>query len=312
MTSRNPHLAFDHPVRRAAALALPGDPPRDRIAMTDHRRQVEIGAFRAERGVTQTLRFDVVVEVATRAEQAADDVDRILSYDRIVEAIDASLAPERVDLLETLAVRIADRILGHPLALRCIVRIGKLDRGPYELGVEIVRDAPARPAPRRDSEVRPRVVYLSAETIARPDLPVLVDALAAGDAPLVLCVGRADLPVPQAGSPGPQRRIDLLAVAQMAWALAARDPRCVVVESLTELDWALRRRQVSVWAPSRLAPDPASDAREWPDDIAPSEPFALALWLARSLAASEVVAYGAPHGSVAPAGLPVTFRPAAA
>ena len=97
-------LAFGHPSERAKALA--GDPPPDRIAMTDHRREVEIGAFQAERGVTQTVQFDVVVEVATRAEQAVDDVDRILSYDTIVEAIDAALTAERVNLLETLAARI--------------------------------------------------------------------------------------------------------------------------------------------------------------------------------------------------------------
>ena len=78
--------AFDHPTARARAMA--GDMPRDRIAMTDHTREVEIGAFQAERGVTQKIRFDVVVEVETRAERAVDDVDRILSYDTIVEAID--------------------------------------------------------------------------------------------------------------------------------------------------------------------------------------------------------------------------------
>jgi dihydroneopterin aldolase len=114
--------------------------------MTEHLREIEIGAFQAERGVRQTVRFDVVVEVETRAEQAADDVDRILSYDTIVEAIDAALEAERVNLLETLAARIADGILAHPLAARVFVRIGKLDRGPYTLGVEIVREPPPRAA----------------------------------------------------------------------------------------------------------------------------------------------------------------------
>ena len=129
--------AFNHPSERAKATA--GDMPRDRISMTDHVREVEIGAFQAERGVTQKIQFDVVVEVETRAEQAIDDVDRILSYDTIVEAIDAALQAERVNLLETLAARIADGILEHPLAARVFVRIGKLDRGPYTLGVEIMR-----------------------------------------------------------------------------------------------------------------------------------------------------------------------------
>jgi dihydroneopterin aldolase len=140
--------AFSHPSERAKATATGA--PRDRISMTEHLREIEIGAFQAERGVRQTVRFDVVVEVETRAEQAADDVDRILSYDTIVEAIDSALEAERVNLLETLAARIADGILAHPLAARVFVRIGKLDRGPYTLGVEIVRErafGPPPPAP---------------------------------------------------------------------------------------------------------------------------------------------------------------------
>lgn len=38
-------MAFRHPSERAKATA--GDAPRDRISMTDHQREVEIGAFQA-------------------------------------------------------------------------------------------------------------------------------------------------------------------------------------------------------------------------------------------------------------------------
>ncbi|WP_338271741.1 dihydroneopterin aldolase [Roseicyclus marinus] len=300
--------AFRHPSERAKALA--GDPPRDRISMTDHRREVEIGAFQAERGITQTVQFDVVVEVETRAEQAVDDVDRILSYDTIVEAIDAALAAERVNLLETLAARIADRILAHPLAARCFVRIGKLDRGPYVLGVEILRNAPPMRGRLRllpDDAPHPRVVYLSSEAIARPDLPRFLDRLEEGGAPIILCVGRPDLPAPQAAHAMPQRRIDLLAIEQSAWVLAARDPRCVVVDSRTELDWAMRHGQISVWAPSKLV----LDAHDGPGAFV-RDPFALALWLAQAFVAVEVLAFGAPADIVAPPGLRLTRRDALA
>ncbi|NKX43891.1 dihydroneopterin aldolase [Roseicyclus persicicus] len=291
--------AFRHPSERAKALA--GDPPRDRISMTGHRREVEIGAFQSERGVTQTVQFDVVVEVETRAEQAVDDVDRILSYDTIVEAIDAALAEERVNLLETLASRIADRILAHPLAARCIVRIGKLDRGPYVLGVEILRNAPENRRRLRllpEDAPHPRIVFLSAEAIARPDLSALLDRLEEGGAPLILCVGRPDLPAPQAAHPLPQRRINLLAIEQAAWVLAARDPRCVVVDSRTELDWAMRHGRISVWAPSKLV----LDAHDGPP-ASVTDPLALALWLAQGFEALEVLAFGGAEGVAAPAGL---------
>ena len=54
-------LAFAHPEDRAEATA--GADPRDRISLRDHVVEVEIGAFQAERGVTQRVRFNVVVEV---------------------------------------------------------------------------------------------------------------------------------------------------------------------------------------------------------------------------------------------------------
>lgn len=280
--------AFSHPSERAKATA--SGAPRDRISMTEHLREVEIGAFQAERGVTQTIRFDVVVEVETRAETASDDVDRILSYDTIVEAIDDALAEERVNLLETLAARIADLILAHPLAARVFVRIGKLDRGPYTLGVEIVREAP--PGRRRlrllaEHAPHPVVVFLSNEAVARPDLPALLDRLEAGGAPLILCVERPDTPVPQAAHPMPQRRIDLLAIEQGAWLLAARDQRCVVVDSRTELDWAMRHGRISVWAPSKLV----LDAVEGPEPGV-TAPRALALWLARAFEARAFAEFG--------------------
>ncbi len=280
--------AFGHPSERAKATA--GDAPRDRISMTDHTREVEIGAFQAERGVTQKIQFDVVVEVETRAEQAVDDVDRILSYDTIVEAIDAALQAERVNLLETLAARIADSILEHPLAARVFVRIGKLDRGPYTLGVEIVR---APPSGRRrlrllaEAAPHPIVVFLSNEAVARPDLPALLDRLEEADAPLILCVEAPDLPQPMADHAMPQRRIALLAIEQGAWVLAARDPRCVVVDSRTELDWAMKQGQISVWAPSKLV----LDAVEGPDSHV-TEPLALANWLVEAFEACAMLKFG--------------------
>jgi len=49
--------------------------------------EADIGAFQHERGVPQRLRFDVVVEVRPEAGPLDDDVDRILSYEKIIEAI---------------------------------------------------------------------------------------------------------------------------------------------------------------------------------------------------------------------------------
>jgi hypothetical protein len=51
--------------------------------------------------------------------------------------------------------------------------------------------------------------------------------------------------------------------------------RCVVVESRTELDWAMRHDGISVWAPSKLV----LDAVHGPEGHV-TAPLALAHWLA--------------------------------
>ena len=130
-------IAFEPPHVRASATHA--GPPLDRISVRDYVRQVEIGAFRSERGVTQRVRFNVVLEVSHHTAAQDDDVDKVISYDTITEAIEHELAAERINLLETLAERVAARCLADPRAVRAFVRIEKLDRIPGALGVEIVR-----------------------------------------------------------------------------------------------------------------------------------------------------------------------------
>ncbi len=282
-------IAFEHPLARAEAAGQPDTPP-DRISLRDHVLEVDIGAFQTERGKTQRLNFNVVVEVVPPSAPLDDDVDKILSYDTITEAIAHELAEERLNLLETLAARIADRILHAPQALRVFVRIEKLDRGPGALGVEIVRmrGQAAPDAPDEEEAPEPRVVFLSNPAIADDSLPALLDALEAGDSPVILCVGAGDLAVPQTGHAMTQRRIDLLAIEQNAWMLAARDDRCVVVATRTELDWAMKHGQISVWAPSKIV----LDAVDGPT-VGPREPLALTAWFAELEGASELICVGA-------------------
>ena len=290
-------LAFAHPSERAETMA--GPEPRDRISLRDHIVEVEIGAFQAERDVTQRVCFNVVVEVAPLTGVVDDDVDRILSYDRVTEAIAAELAAERLNLLETLAERVADRILIEPQAMRVFVRIEKLDRGPGALGVEIVRarEGGAKAQDAAQEAPQPRVVYLSNAAIASDLLTGWLDQLAASAQPVILCVGPADIAAPRAGDEKAQRHIDLLAIEQNAWVLWARDPRCAVVGSRTELDWAMKNGQISIWAPARIVLD-AVDGPAAPPSAAP----ALAAWFAESSAASELVLIGAdrPEGAALP------------
>ncbi|MFN3971837.1 MAG: dihydroneopterin aldolase [Gemmobacter sp.] len=276
-------LAFAPPLARAIASA--GADPRDRIFLRDHVVTADIGAFQPERGHPQRLRFDVVVEVAPPTAPLADDVDRILSYDRITDAIATELAAERLNLLETLAERVADRVLSEPSAMRAFVRIEKLDLGPFAKGVEIVRSRGPSAAVTVRDPVAPLVIHLDNATVAAPDLAALLTGWQAQGAPLILTLGPPDLPRPVTGHSPTQRRIDLLAIEQNAWTLAARDARCVVVATRTEIDWALRQGRTLVWAPSKMV----LDAVDGPQS---RDPQALSLWLAETFGARALIVHG--------------------
>jgi len=282
-------LAFEHPIARAEASGQPSRPP-DRISLRDHVVEADIGAFQAERGRKQRLNFSIVVEVTPPQGPVEDDVDKILSYDAITEAIAFELAAERLNLLETLAERIADRVLHAPQAQRVFVRIEKLDRGPGALGVEIVRQrGQTAPIALSDDELpHPRVVHLSNDAIASGTLTAFLDALGADPQPAILCVGLPGGETPQTGHAMTQRRVDLLAIEQNAWALAARDPRCVVVATRTELEWAMKHGQLSVWAPSKIV----LDAVDGPNAGAYGT-SGLTAWFANIMHATELVVVGA-------------------
>lgn len=291
-------LAFETPEARSKATS--GSEPLDRIAVRDFVKDVEIGAFQSERGVTQRVRFNVVLEVSASAAAKFDDVDQVLSYDTITEAIEHQLAVERMNLLETLAERIADEILLNPRAVRVFVRIEKMDRIPGTLGVEIVRKRAGGENLRKIEEdasvqaevIHPLVVFMPNAVMQGNGLSGWLNAIAAHDLPAIICLEPSETPVPVADVEAANRRIGLLAIEQNAWVLAGKDRRCVVVESRTELDWAIKQGQMSVWAPSKMV----LDAHNKPD-FGAEEPLKLAAWFAAEFSADHVSVLSAFRGA---------------
>ncbi len=215
--------------------------------MRDYTRQVEIGAFRSERGVTQRIRFNVVLEVSHHAAARDDDVDKVISYDTITEAIDHELAAERINLLETLAERVAARCLADRRAVRVFVRIEKLDRIPGALGR---RDRPHAPAgsgaaaaPGRSGEApRPRrgrgwsTSRRSWRSGRRPRPGATrwpIGGSRWSSAWRRAAAGARPRPRRSGGS-------GFSPIEQAAWAFADGDPRFDVAATRTELDWALK------------------------------------------------------------------------
>ncbi|MCB2128896.1 MAG: dihydroneopterin aldolase [Rhodobacteraceae bacterium] len=269
-------LAFSHPERRAIAMGGPNPP--DRLSLHDYVVSVEIGAFEVERGALQRLRFNVAVELEPQGE-AGDDVDLILSYDRLTEAIDAEVAAERLNLLETLSERIATRILREPQAARVFLRIEKLDRGPYALGVEIVRSKSEIPSPDTVTDLPAPSIHILAPgryptDIARAEGPALIVAL--------ISPGQS---LPEADTEPARLRIGLLELEQAAWALASRHRDLALVATRTELDWATRQRKIMVWAPSKLVLDTPGAPQSAEGEV-------LAFWLADHLGAARIVVHG--------------------
>ncbi|MEM7212869.1 MAG: dihydroneopterin aldolase [Pseudomonadota bacterium] len=121
-------------------LAPQTDIPADKIFLSNYVRDFEIGAFAEEHGVTQRVRFDVVLEVTRNTAHIDDTTARVVSYDELVNAIEALISGERMNLLETFGERLAEKCLADPRARRVLIRIEKLDRlDGAGLGIEITR-----------------------------------------------------------------------------------------------------------------------------------------------------------------------------
>ena len=288
------------------AKTAPSNSSLDRISIRDYIKEVEIGAFQVERNLTQRVKFNVVVEVAPGSNSSSDDVDDILSYDMIIDAIDDQLNLERLNLLETLAERVSDQILSHKQAVRVFTRIEKLDRIPGSLGVEIVRDRKNSIKEKviENSYSDPLVVYISNEIIQSNELKRWLDAIVKNEKPTILCVEALEFKDQVSIELNTLHRIELLSIEQSAWRLAGMDSRCVVVDTRTELDWSLKNNELSVWAPSKMILDSVNKPS------LNSGQLDLAIWLAGELSVDSIycIGSGPDHPNIEVIPSPNVFR----
>jgi (5-formylfuran-3-yl)methyl phosphate synthase len=126
--------------REDAAAAGGRDAERvDCVFVRDLVVPVEIGAYGFERGHTQRVRFNVDVDVASVA--GPDDMRAVFSYDVVMDAIKILLAAGHVELVETLAERLAESVLLHERVRAVTVQVEKLDVvPPGSVGVKIRRE----------------------------------------------------------------------------------------------------------------------------------------------------------------------------
>lgn len=100
-----------------------------------------IGAYESEQGVTQPVKIDFEAEVVEPANPASEQLEDIVCYDRMTQGIKAIIAEGHIKLVETLAERIANLALSHPMVLSVMVRIIKPNAiaAADAAGVEIIR-----------------------------------------------------------------------------------------------------------------------------------------------------------------------------
>jgi 7,8-dihydroneopterin aldolase/epimerase/oxygenase len=97
----------------------------DRIAVRGLTAHAHHGVYEAERRLGQTFRVDAVLELDTAPAAAGDDLQRTVNYAELARALHGVLTGEPVDLLETLAQRLADVCLDDPLVEAVEVTVHK-------------------------------------------------------------------------------------------------------------------------------------------------------------------------------------------
>ncbi len=107
------------PIPRAA------NAPRRKIFVRGLMLDAFIGVYDSEQGVAQPLKIDLEVEVVEPSNPIGDSLEDVVCYNKLTQGVKAILAEGHIKLVETLAERVAELALSHPMAISVDVRIEK-------------------------------------------------------------------------------------------------------------------------------------------------------------------------------------------
>jgi dihydroneopterin aldolase len=99
--------------------------PLDEIRLTGLRAMAHHGVFDHERRDGQEFILDVTVRLPLAPAAATDDLDRTVHYGELAEAVVAAVESDPVDLIETVAERVAAVALSFRAAHEVIVTVHK-------------------------------------------------------------------------------------------------------------------------------------------------------------------------------------------
>lgn len=115
----------------------------DQITVTGLEVFAHHGVLQSERDYGQTFVIDFTVFADLAEAAATDDLTKTLDYAELANLVVARTSTEPVDLIETLAERIAETLLEHPLANAVEVTVHKpqapLEHVFSDVSVTIVR-----------------------------------------------------------------------------------------------------------------------------------------------------------------------------
>lgn len=97
----------------------------DRISLTGLRASAFHGVLEHERRTGQVFIIDVTIWLDLEAAARGDDLDLTVHYGELAEEVVAAVETEPVDLIETVAERVAGVALAHPPVTRVEVTVHK-------------------------------------------------------------------------------------------------------------------------------------------------------------------------------------------
>jgi 7,8-dihydroneopterin aldolase/epimerase/oxygenase len=98
---------------------------RDRITLTGVRVRAHHGVLEFEREQGQEFVIDVSMAVDLAPAASRDDLGRTVHYGELAEAVVAAVERDPVDLIETVAERVADVALAYPAVEEVEVTVHK-------------------------------------------------------------------------------------------------------------------------------------------------------------------------------------------
>ena len=125
--------------------------PYDEITLTGLRASAFHGVLEQERRTGQVFLIDVTVYLPLTDAATTDDLDKTIHYGELAEQIVTAVETDPVDLIETVAERVAAVVLAHELAVFTRVTVHK-PSAPItvafdDVSVTITRGRPERMNP---------------------------------------------------------------------------------------------------------------------------------------------------------------------